>query len=452
MQVTEILSQGLKRELTVVIPADVIADQVQNRLNEIGRTAKLPGFRPGRTPMSVLRKRFGQSVLGEVLQETVSERTRKAMDDRGLKPALQPRVNITNFAEGADLEYSVAIEVMPEIKAMDFSTLAIDRLEVDVAESKVDEMLDRMARQLRASEPAPAEHAAVQGEIVVIDFEGKVEGAPLQGGSAKDYQLELGAGGFIPGFEDQLVAAKAGETRTVSVTFPADYGLAEAAGKAAEFTVTVKEVRQLRAAVVDDAMAQRMGAETVGQLRERVAERIAADYKVAARGRLKRHLFDKLEAAHDFALPEGLVEQEFATIWTQVEEQLKGPERDKELEGKSEDELKADYRKVAERRVRLGLLLAEVGRQNNLQVSQEDMSRAMRAEATRFPGRERQVFEFYQQHPEAMARLQAPIIEEKVVDFIVELAQVTARKVTPEELFQEGEPAAGPADTQSTAL
>jgi trigger factor len=439
MQVTETLSQGLKRELTVVVPAADISGQVSSRLEEIGRTAKLPGFRPGRTPMSVLRKRFGPSVLGEVLQATLSERTQKAMDDRGLRPALQPRVDIKKFAEGTDLEYSVAIEVMPEIKAMDFTALEIERLEADVPEAKINEVIERMAEQARTSDPAPPEHAAATGDVVVIDFEGKVDGAPLAGGSAKDYHLELGAGGFIPGFEDQLAGAKAGEARTVSVTFPADYGMAEVAGKPAEFAVTVKEVRLFKPAVIDDALAERIGVGTLAQLRERVAERLAADYKAMARGHLKRVLFDKLEATHDFTLPEGLVEQEFTTIWSQVEEALKGPERDKELAGKSEDELKADYRKVAERRVRLGLLLAEVGRQNGLQVSQEDMNRAIRAEAARFPGQERQVFDFYRQHPEAMARLQAPIIEEKVVDFIVELAKVTARKVTPEELIQGGD-------------
>jgi trigger factor len=450
MQVTETLSEGLKRELTVRVPAADITGQVQTRLEEIGRTAKLPGFRPGRTPMSVLRKRFGPSVLGEVLQETVSERTQKAMDDRGLRPALQPRVDIKQFAEGADLEYSVAMEVMPDIKAMDFSGLEIERLEVDVPQAKIDEVVGRMAEQARTSEPAPADHTAAKGEVVVIDFEGKVNGAPLAGGSAKDYHLELGTGGFIPGFEDQLVGAKAGEQKTVSVTFPADYGMADVAGKPAEFAVTVKEVRQFQPVIVDDALAARIGVGTLGEMRERISERLATDYKAMARGRLKRALFDKLESAHDFPLPEGLVEQEFQTIWSQVEEHLKGPRRDEELAGKSEDELKADYRKVAARRVRLGLLLAEVGRQNGLQVTQEDMNRAIRAEAARFPGQERQVLEFYQQRPEAMARLQAPIIEEKVVDFIVELARVTTRKVTPEELIQDDEAATPAAEAQTS--
>lgn len=445
MQITETNAEGLKHEFKVVVASSDIEQKVKDRLTEIGQSVRLPGFRPGKVPMAVLKSRYGSSVMGEVLERAVNDSSSEAIRERGLRPALQPQIEIVSFNEGADLEYKMAVEVLPDITPVAFDTIEIERLRPEVPDADIDKALERIAQSNRKSEPV--ERGAEKGDAVVIDFLGKIDGTPFPGGEAKDYTLELGSGSFIPGFEDQLVGAKAGEHRTVDVSFPEDYGSADLAGKAAQFDVDVKEVRAFQPAAVDEELAKAVGMDTLEEVRKVIRERLERDYGAVARQRLKRVLLDQLAAKHDFPVPAGMVDAEFETIWKQYEsERAQGGESaEPEDAGKDEETLKREYREIAERRVRLGLLLAEIGRTNNIQVANEEVNRALIEEARRHPGYERQVVEFYRNQPEALAQLRAPLFEDKVIDFIVEMAKVTDKPVSPAELLGtaegEGEPA-----------
>jgi trigger factor len=437
MQITQTAVDGLKHEYKVVLSAKDIEAKIDRRLGELSRQVRVPGFRPGKVPLSVLKKRYGDAVLGEVVEQAVSESSAQAIQENGLRPAIRPNIEITAFEKGNDLEFKMAVEVLPKIEPMDFSTLKLERLTAEVAEESVEESLQRLAAQYKKTEPAPAGHKAAKGDVVVIDFKGSIGGQPFPGGSAEGHYLELGAGQFIPGFEEQLEGVEAGAAKTVSVTFPADYPAEALRGKAAEFEVAVKEVRQPVASKVDDELAKAMGVENIDALRKTMRERLQREYAEVAKTRLKRALLDALAAAHDFPVPAGMVDMEFEQIWHQIEQSKKSGQLDPEEAAKSEEELKADYRGIAERRVRLGLLLSEVGQRHNIAVAPEEVNRAMIEEARRFPGQERQVLEYFKNAPEAMAQLRAPLFEAKVVDFILELAKPSERKVTVDELMKE---------------
>ncbi|MBL8708338.1 MAG: trigger factor [Rhodospirillaceae bacterium] len=440
MQVTETLNQGLKREFKIAIPASQLRSKVDGKLTELGEKLRIPGFRPGKVPMSLLKQRYEQSVMGEVLEESVQQGSQQLMTERSLRPAGQPKVELVGeFKPDADLEFSVAMEVIPEISPMDFTTVSLERVSVEVPESEVEESLKRIAKRQRASEPAADDHAAEKGDIAVIDFVGSVGGVEFEGGKAEGHHLEIGSGMFIPGFEDQLIGAKKGDKKTVKVTFPAEYGNAELAGKDAEFAVTVQEVRQLKDVPIDDELAKSLGLADLADLKKQARERIEREYGAVARARVKRKLLDVLADNHDFTLPEILVEAEFGAIWQQIEADMKADRLDEEDKGKSEDVLKKEYRDIAARRVKLGLLLSEVGRINNIQVPNEELSRALIQEAQRYPGQQQQVIEYYQRSPEALNQLRAPLYEEKVVDFILERAKIDERKVSPEKFAEEGE-------------
>jgi len=440
MQITETSADGLKREFKVVVESGELEQKVQNRLVELGRQVRLPGFRPGKVPLQVLRKRYGPSVLGEVLETAVSDSSAQAMRDHGLRPAMQPKIEIVSFKEGADLEYKMAVELLPEIAPVDFSQLKLERLRPEIPDEEIEKALNRLAQPHRKSETV--DRPAEKGDVVVIDFNGTIDGTAFPGGSAKDHQLELGSGRFIPGFEDQLIGAKAGEHRDVKVTFPADYGSEEVAGKDAVFAVDVKEVRALKEPNIDNELASDLGLESLEALKKAVREQIEREYGRVARQRLKRVLLDQLAAKHDFPVPPGMVDAEFETIWKQFEEsRSRNKEEVAEDAGKSDEELKGDYRAIAERRVRLGLLLSEVGRVNSINVAQDEVNRALGEEARRHPGYEKQVIEFYRKNPEMLANLRAPLFEDKVVDFIVEMADVTDRSVSIEELLRSEEDA-----------
>jgi trigger factor len=430
MQITETTSDGLKHEFKVIVGADDIARRVETRLTEIGQQVRLPGFRPGKVPLTVLRQRYGSSVMGEVLERAVNDSSSAAMREHKLRPALQPRIEIVSFNEGKDLEYKLAVEVLPDVVPMNFSELTLERLKPEVPDGEVDQALERIAKQQRKN--APVDRPAQTGDVVVVDFTGTIDGQEFPGGSAKGQRLELGAGQFIPGFEDQLVGAKAGEQRTVTVTFPADYGAADLAGKTAAFAVSVAEVREVAPQPVDASLAEAVGMENLAALRDAVRQQIERDYAGIARQRLKRQLLDRLAERHHFPVPQGMIELELDVIWKQFEaerERLKQQGGAPDGEGKSDDEIKAEYRPIAERRVRLGLLLSEVGRNNNIQVAQEELNRALAEEARRFPGHERQVIEYYRNQAGALDQLRAPIFENKVVDFILEMAKVSERPV-----------------------
>ena len=461
MQVTETAADGLKREYTITVPAGDLEQEITRRLGEIGQQVRLPGFRPGKVPMQILRTRFGPSVRGEVLQNTLQASSAEAISERKLRPALPPKVDIVSADEGADLEYKMAIELLPEIPEPSFAELDIERLVVEVPEEEVDGAIERIAEQQRKSEVVkrPAEN----GDILIVDVEGRIGEKEIPGAGGKDRPIVLGAGSSMPGFEDQLVGATAGEQRKVRVTFPADYAVADLAGKDADFDVDVKEVRRRLPIAIDDELGQAVGLENLAELRQELRQRLQRDYDAASRLHLKRSLLDKLAEGHDFPVPPGMVDLEFDNIWRQYEASretppvVAGPEvipaageagaeaissaTDGDAiptaagPGQNDDAARAEYRRLAERRVRLGLLLAEVGRQNNITVTPDEVNQAITREARRHAGYERQVLDFYRQNPGAIDTLRAPIFEDKVIDFIVELAKIGERKVTPQELL-----------------
>jgi trigger factor len=432
MQVTELSAEGLKRQFKIVVPAGDLSAKVDERLAELAQTAQLPGFRKGKVPVGLLKKQYGQALYGEALEQAVNQSTAKAIEDRGLRPALQPRVDLKELTEGKDVEFEVAIEVLPEIGKLDFSGIELERLKAEVPAKDVDDALDRIAKANREQKPVDPPRPAQKGDALKLDFVGSVDGVEFPGGKAEDYVLELGSGSFIPGFEDQLLGAEVGKPLDVKVTFPSDYGNAELAGKEAVFKCTVKEIREFVDKPADDELAKKNNFENLEAMRKAVSDRIGQDYAQVSRSMIKRQLLDKLADSHKFAVPEGLVEGEFNAIWQRVEEAKKSGQK---LED-DEEKMRKEYREIAERRIRLGLLLADVGRSNSIDVTPEELNQAVMREAMRYPGQERQVLEFYGKNAELKEQLRAPIFEEKTVDFILELAKVNEKLVTPEELLK----------------
>src|SRR5665213_2778340 len=402
MQVREVSADGLKHEFTVTVEANEIERKIADRLTEIGRQVRLPGFRPGKAPIAVLKKRYGPSVMGEVVERAVNDSTNAAIRERNLRPALQPKIEITSFNEGKDLEYKLAVEVLPEIGPVEFSTIALERWKPEIADAEIDKALERIAQQQRKNEKV--ERPAEKGDGILIDYKGTIDGVAFAGGAADNYSLELGSGNFVPGFEDQLVGSSAGDSRIVKLTFPADYYVAELAGKPAEFAVTIREVRKIEAQPIDESLATAVGMENLAELRKVVHERIAREYGGVSRQKLKRELLDALAARFTFAVPPGMVD------------------------------IESEHRSLAERRVRLGLLLNEVGRANNLVITGEEINQALVARARSFPGQEKEVVDFYRNNPQALESLKAPVLEDKVVDYILERAKVDERAVKPEDL------------------
>jgi trigger factor len=436
MQVTEVANDGLKRAYTVLVPAADIAAERARRLDELGRELRLPGFRPGKIPATVVKQRYGQAVMSEVLEQSVSKATQQVVTDRGLRPALQPKIELVNFADGADLEFKVEVELLPEIPMPDFSGIELERLKAEPAEEQVAKTLETIAARNRKLEDITEDRGAAKGEVAVCDFVGTLEGEaePFPGGTASDMPIEVAGTGFIPGFTEQLEGIKPGETRTVNVSFPEEYGAKELAGKAAVFNVTCKALKTQVTPPADDELAKGMGFEDLAKLQEAVRTSLQQEYDSLSRLKVKRALLDGLAEQASFPVPEGMVEAEFAQIWQRIEADLKADRLDEDDKGKDEETLKAEYRAISERRIRLGLLLSEIGRTNNITVSADELSRAMRQEAARYPGQEQQVMEFFRKNPQAADNLRSPIFEEKVVDFMLELAKVTDRSVPPDEL------------------
>ena len=434
MQVSRTNAEGLKREYRISVPAAEISEKVAGRLAELRRTVAVPGFRPGKAPLTLLDKRFGAAVRGEVLEAAVQAATESALADEGVRPALQPEIDIVKFEDGEDLEYTVALEMMPEIAPIDFSTLELERLVAEPSESAVAGSIERLTESRTEYAPAEDGRAAAGSDRVKIDFVGSVDGEPFEGGAAEDFELRVGAAELAPGFDEGLVGMAAGEEKTIEVAFPDDYPAEHLKGRAASFAVTMKEVRAPLPVVVDDAFARSVGLEDLAALNSMIRAGIARDYADMSRERLKRALLDKLADAHSFDLPPGMVAREFDAIWPRVKEAAEQGRLDEDDKALSEDALEARYRRIAERRVRLGLLLAEIGRANNIEVTPEDLERGITTRALRFPGQERRVVELFRDNPGAVREIQGPILEDKVVDFIIEMAQVTDRPVDVEEL------------------
>jgi len=442
MQISETLSQELHKQFTVTYPVSELEGRVNARLEEMKPRINLKGFRPGKAPVSFLKKQFGKSVMGEVVEAAVNEGSQKAISDNKLKPALQPRVepvgSVEDVVEGkADLTFKVIVDLMPDFEVTDVAKLTVERLVSDIADADIAEALDRLAKNARSY--ATKDGAAEKDDVVVIDYEGSIDGTPFAGGKGEDFNLTLGSGTFIPGFEDGLIGVKAGESRDVKVTFPSEYHAPEMAGKDAVFKVAVKEVKAPEETKIDDELAKKLGLDNLATLKERVKEQLESDYKGASRMHLKRRVLDALDNTHTFPLPPAMVEHEFSNIWAQVEDELKREGKTAADEGKTEDELKAEYRKIAERRVRLGLVLGKLGEQNGITIAGDEVQRAILARARQFPGQEQQVFQFYAKNPQAQAEIRAPLFEDKVVDFIAELATVNDRKVDKETLFADPE-------------
>jgi trigger factor len=441
MQVTETSSEGLKRKLKVVIGADELGERFTNHLDKIKDQVQLKGFRKGKVPLAHIKKVFGRSVMSDVLQETIRETSSKAIADRNERPAMMPAIELAQNAPeiesvmsgNADLAYEMSFDVLPEVKITDLKALKLERLVVDVDDKALDEALGRLAESNQAF-AAEEGRAADEGDRVTIDFKGTIDGQQFDRGSGEGLSLVIGNASFIPGFEEGIKGAKKGDQRDVKATFPAEYPVAELAGKEAVFDVTVKEVEKPVKSEIDEEFAKRVGAESLESLKSFVSSQIRKEFDQASRMKLKRELLDALEKAHDFELPPSLVDREFEGIWNQVTEGMKKEGKSFPDEGKSEDEAKADYRKIAERRVRLGLVVGEIGDKNKIEVSQDELRRALMEQARRFPGQEKNVYDYFQKTPGALQELRAPIFEDKVIDFILEIAKPSERKVTREEL------------------
>ncbi|MCW3475190.1 trigger factor [Limobrevibacterium gyesilva] len=442
MQVTETLSDGLKRAYTVVVPAADIESRRSKRLAEIGKTVNLPGFRPGKVPLPVVKQRYGTAVTAEVLEESVNDATRQVLSDRGLRAATQPKVDVVSLEEAKDLEFKVEVELLPEIAMPDFAAIELTRLKAEPSAESVDKALSEIAARNRDLVEVAETRPAAKGDVLTVDFVGKVDGVPFQGGTGTEMDVEVGGAGFIPGFTEQLEGLAPGESRTIDVSFPEEYGAKELAGKAATFDITAKKLKQPVVPAVDDELAKKLGFEGMDRVRDLITQQIQREYDQLSRLRLKRQLLDALAATAAFPAPEGMVQAEFNQIWQRIEADKAEGKLDEEDKAKDEDTLKAEYRAIAERRVRLGLLLSEIGRVNGITVAADEMTRAMRAEAGRYPGQEAQVMEFFRKNPQAAETLRGPIFEEKVVDFVLELAKLTDNAVTPEELAREPDAAA----------
>ncbi|MDC7789193.1 trigger factor [Rhodoplanes sp. TEM] len=450
MDVTQTTAEGLKREFRVVVPAADLETRLNDRLVRLKDQVRLNGFRPGKVPVGHLRKLYGRAVMAEAIEELVRETNAKIVTDNGFKLAMDPQVKmpedkteLEGVVEGkSDLSYTVALEVVPAIDLADFKGITLERLVAEVGSDEIQEALKRLADQNRPFTAKPEGAAAETGDRVTISFVGRIGGEPFEGGTGEDIPLTIGSGQFIPGFEDQLIGVKAGETRTVSVTFPENYLAEKLAGKAAEFEVTAKSVEAPGELTLDDDFAKKLGLESLAKLEEAIGERIKADFTAQSRQKLKRQLLDKLDTLHKFEPPPSLVEEEFKAVWETVLTDLKSQNRSFADEGTDEEKAKAEYRDIADRRVRLGLVLAEIGEKNGIKVTDDEISRAIVERARQYPGQEQQVWDFYRKNPGALASVRAPIFEEKVVDYILELATVTDRTVAKDELFKDDEAAA----------
>ena len=444
MQIKEIEVEGLKKTYAVTVPKEELSEKLDAKIKEMQPQVSLKGFRPGKVPESHIRKMFGQSIMKDVVEDVVNETSQQAMNDNNIRPAGQPKIDLRANGEEvtkgkADLEYQLTVEMIPEFEPADPEKLKFTRLTSEISDDVITERLGTLAEGQKTYKKKAKTAKAKKEDAVLINFVGRIDGEAFEGGSLEDHELVLGSGTFIPGFEDQLIGTKAGEKLDVTVTFPEDYQATDLAGKEAVFETEVLEVRGAKPAEVDDALAEKFGFENLEKLTETVKEQVENEYTMQSRMKLKRAILDELDKKHSFDLPPGMVEAEFSAIWQQVHAEKEAGNLDEDDAKKTDKQLEKDYRKIAERRVRLGLVLAEMGQKADVQITNDELQQAMIAEARQFPGQEQQVFEFYQKNPQAVAQLRAPIYEEKVVDLIIEKAKVTDKKVDKDELFKEDE-------------
>jgi trigger factor len=445
IQIVEKSGEGLSRVFGVTVSAKELSQRVEARIAEITPQMSIKGFRPGKVPAAHVKRMYGKSIMGEVVEQTLNESTQKAIDDAKVRPATQPEMKLESdmdkvLAGTEDLTYEIQLEVMPDFKPVDPSTLSLTRPVYAASDAEVDEAVAELAKQQRTYEPKTGKAVkAADGDMAVIDFVGRIDGVAFEGGTGEDTQLVIGSGQFIPGFEEQLIGAKVGDVVTVKVSFPADYQAASLAGKAAEFETTIKDIRAPAESKVDEAFAEKLGLPSLDALKDAVRGQIEQTYSNQSRFKLKRALLDVLDTQHDFPLPPRMVEAEFESIWQQVQQDKTQGGLPDEDEGKSEEDLKADYRRIAERRVRLGLVLAEIGAVNNVTISDEEMTNAARQEAMRYGPQAQEVFDYLRRTPQAQAQLRAPLYEDKVVDLIFNKAKIDEKAVSKDELMADDE-------------
>lgn len=447
MQVTETNTEGLKREFKVVVPASELDARLNDRLTQLKDRVQLRGFRPGKVPVTHLKKVYGRGVMAETIEEVVRETNAKIVTDRGFKLAMDPKITMPESQseiEGvisgkSDLAYTVALEVVPPITLADFKQISLERLTAEVTDEEVDEAVGKIAEQSRPFGPKGEGAKVETGDRVVVKFTGTIDGEPFEGGTGEDIPVSVGSNTFIPGFEDQLIGMAAGETRTVNVAFPKNYLAPKLAGKDAVFEVTAKSIEAPGTVDVNDEFAKSLGIESLDRLKTVIRERLTREHASASRQKLKRALLDQLDKLHQFAPPPTLVEEEFKNVWGTVVSDLQSQNRTFADEGTTEEKAREEYRAIADRRVRLGLVLAEIGDKNNIKVTDEELTRAIIEQARQYPGREQEVWDHYRKNQNAIATLRAPIFEEKVVDFIVELAKVSDKSVSRAELYKEDE-------------
>jgi trigger factor len=457
MQVTETLSQGLKREFKVVLPATELEQRLNDELSTLKDRVKINGFRPGKVPVGHLRRVYGRSVMADVLQNAVNEANRKIVEDNSLKLAHEPQVKLPESQDEiekvmeakGDLAFTVALEVLPVFELADLSDVTVTKPVTEVTDAEINESLERMAKQNRTFEPKTGK--AADGDRVLVDFIGRIDGTEFEGGKGEDIRVELGSNTFIPGFEDQLVGVEAGDTKLVKVAFPVNYLAAHLAGKDAEFDVTVKEVEAPGELKIDDDLAKGFGMESLDALKDAIRSAIQRDFDAQSRRKVKKELLDALDAKYSFDLPATLVEQEFAAVWAQVEGDMKTNNRTFADEDTTEEEARADYRKIAERRVRLGLVLAQIGEKTDIKISDDEVTQALVERVRQYPGQEKQVWDFYRNNPQALAEIRAPLFEEKVVDQILSQVKVADETVSKEALFGDDEGEEGTSESEPKA-
>ncbi len=447
MQVTETLNEGLKHEFQISVPASDLDAKAGARLVDLKDKVRLNGFRPGKVPVSHLKKIYGRSVMAETIDQTIRDTNSQIFTERGFKLATEPKITMPTeekaveelLAGKSDLTYTVAIEVVPQIQLADFKTFKVEKPVAEVTEADVDEAIKRIADGNRAYAPKGEGAKADTGDQVTISFKGTINGEAFEGGTGEGIKVTIGSNTFIPGFEDQLVGIAAGETRMLKVAFPKNYGNAKLAGQPAEFETTATLIEAPQESKIDDEFAKSLGLESLDKLKEVARERLVAEFAGAARQRVKRALLDRLDEAHKFEAPPSLVDEEFNLMWNSIKAEMESAGKTFDEENTTEEKAKEEYRTIADRRVRLGLVLSEIGEKNKITVTDDEVGRAVIERARQVPGREKEVWDYYRNNANALAQLRAPIYEDKVVDFILELADVTEKKITKEDLYKDDE-------------
>jgi trigger factor len=445
MQVTETLAEGLKHEFQISVPASDLDAKADARLVDLKDKVRLNGFRPGKVPVGHLKKLYGRSVMAETVEQTIRDTNTKIFTERGFRLATEPKVTMPTeqkavediLAGKSDLNYTVSIEVVPTIQLADFKSFSVEKPVAEVSDADVDDAIKRIADQNRSFAAKGDGAKAENGDRVTVNFKGTIDGIPFEGGTGEDIQVVIGSNTFIPGFEEQLLGMAAGDTRTLKVSFPKNYTNLELAGKPAEFETTAILVEAPQDTDINDEFAKTLGLESLDKLKEAARVRLGLEYAGATRQRVKRMLLDRLDEAHRFEAPPSLVDEEFNLMWNSIKAEMESGGKTFADEDTTEEAAKEEYRKIADRRVRLGLVLSEIGEKNKITVTEDEVSRAVIERARSMPGREKEVWDYYQKNPNALAQLRAPIYEDKVVDFILELANVTEKKVTREELYKD---------------